>query len=204
MVKQGGQGISQSEAVKMASEKAVFSPADRIKELNEVDKDVAQILKSAGLAIQSLTNNASQAPEDLDTGSSVTVGTLDARKKAFKAACSQYFALVSSVDVKLRRQVYALEEASIIRAEPTISLKAGDSMVSGAGTVAQPTPGNVNPLETSWLNSRKDTVGKDKEAELWAEASRFMKSVASKGGNGCHNPSAAQADADGKQAMEVD
>ncbi|EZF34085.1 hypothetical protein TMEN_9804 [Trichophyton mentagrophytes] len=188
----------------MASEKAVFSPADRINELNEVDKDVAQILQSAGLAIQSLTNNTSLPRGELETGSLTTDASLDSRKKAFKSACSQYFALVSSVDVKLRRQVYALEEASIIRAEPTISFKAGDSMVAGAGATAQLSPGTVNPLETSWLNSRKDTVGKDKEAELWAEASRFMKSVASKKGNENPDSSAAQADAGGKQAMDVD
>ncbi|EEQ33093.1 hypothetical protein McanMca71_003804 [Microsporum canis] len=187
----------------MASDKVVFSPADRIKELNEVDKDVAQILQSAGLAIQSLTNSASQAPEISETSGSPIEGSLDARKKAFKAACSRYFALVSSVDVKLRRQVYALEEASIIRAEPTVPLKTGDVMVGGTGTVSQSSSGTVNPLETSWLNSRKDTVGKDKEAELWAEASRFMKSVASKAQNNDDNPSA-PADAGGKQAMDMD
>lgn len=77
-------------------------------------------------------------------------------------------------------------------------------MVAGAGATTQLSPGTVNPLETSWLNSRKDTVGKDKEAELWAEASRFMKSVTSKKGNENPDSSAAQADAGGKQAMDVD
>ncbi|KAK2875201.1 hypothetical protein FQN49_001694 [Arthroderma sp. PD_2] len=186
----------------MASNEEVFSPADRIKQLNEIDNDVAQILQSAGLAIQSLTNSASQAPGSSETGVPTTEGALEARKKAFKTACSQYFALVSSVDVKLRRQVYALEEASIIRPESTVSIKAGDSMVGGTSTAAQSSSGTVNPLETSWLNSRKDTVGKDKEAELWAEASKFMKSIASKAkDNSCPTGSA---DAGEKEDMEVD
>lgn len=40
----------------------------------------------------------------------------------------------------------------------------------GTGTAA----GTFNPLEISWLNSRKDTVGKDKEAESWAAAREFL------------------------------
>ncbi|KAF3484110.1 uncharacterized protein GIQ15_03434 [Arthroderma uncinatum] len=186
----------------MASNEEVFSPADRINQLNEIDKDVAQILQSAGLAIQALTNSPSQASGISETRESPVGGALEARKKAFKTACSQYFALVSSVDVKLRRQVYALEEASIIRAESTVPVKTGDGMVGGTGATAQSSSGTVNPLETSWLNSRKDTVGKDKEAELWAEASKFMKSVASKTQDNSH--SIGTADSGGKEGMEVD
>lgn len=34
-----------------------------------------------------------------------------------------------------------------------------------------------NSLDISRLNSRKDTVGKDKEAELWAAARQFVEQV---------------------------
>lgn len=85
----------------------------------------------------------------------------------FKEASSQYFALLSSIDVRLRRQVYALEEATIIRPD------------SGESTGGQ-TTGGGNQLDISWLNSRKDTVGKDKEAELWANASKFVTQLQSK------------------------
>lgn len=37
--------------------------------------------------------------------------------------------------------------------------------------------GAENPLDISWLNSRKDTVGKDKEAELWATARSFVEQM---------------------------
>ena len=95
-------------------------------------------------------------------------------------ATSQYFSLLSSVDVRLRRQVYALEEAGILEPESlianssfkseTTSGAAAGSSATAAGTAA----GSFNPLEISWLNSRKDTVGKDKEAESWAAAREFV------------------------------
>jgi hypothetical protein len=82
---------------------------------------------------------------------------------------------LSSIDVRLRRQVYALQEASLLGRET--ASRAGDSKSSrndpsaGAATVAE------NPLDISWLNSRKDTVGKDKEAELWAAARSFVEQL---------------------------
>lgn len=73
--------------------------------------------------------------------------------------------------MRLRRQVYALEEASILVPE-TSALRAGDGAgAGGAAAVA------ANPLDISWLNSRKDTVGKDKEAELWAAAREFVEQI---------------------------
>lgn len=76
--------------------------------------------------------------------------------------------------MRLRRQVYALEEASII--PPESASKAGEPATAsgGGGTGATST---TNPFEISWLNSRKDTVGKDKEAELWSEARDFVEKL---------------------------
>lgn len=57
--------------------------------------------------------------------------------------------------------------------------------------------GAANPLDISWLNSRKDTVGKDKEAELWAAARGFAEQVG--------NPTSTElVKAKGGQKMEVD
>jgi Mediator complex protein len=80
--------------------------------------------------------------------------------------------------VRLRRQVYALEEAGIL--EPESSTANGSfksetgSGAAGPATTAGTAAGSFNPLEISWLNSRKDTVGKDKEAESWAAAREFV------------------------------
>jgi hypothetical protein len=125
---------------------------------------VTKLIHAAGLAVQALTNSKHES-------STSTNDSLESRKAAFKAATSQYFALLSSIDVRLRRQVYALEEASILA--PDSASKASDA--AGSSSVAA--PGTINPLEISWLNSRKDTVGKDKEAELWAAAREFITEV---------------------------
>ncbi|OJJ62201.1 hypothetical protein ASPSYDRAFT_55118 [Aspergillus sydowii CBS 593.65] len=140
----------------------VFTSADRIRQLNEIDKDVAKLIHSAGLAIQALTNARSNDPSSADN-------SVDSHKARFKEATSQYFALLSSIDVRLRRQVYALEEASILVPD---SSKTGD--LSGSAAAAA---GASNPLDVSWLNSRKDTVGKEKEAELWAAARQFVERI---------------------------
>ena len=145
-------------------------------------QDVAKLINSAGLAIQGLTNAKSDDPTSTTTNNS-----LDTHKTNFKEATSQYFALLSSIDVRLRRQVYALEEASILA--PESASRAGDTAGAGGGAA-----GASNPLDISWLNSRKDTVGKEKEAELWAAAREFMEK------NGNKPP----AKAEGEQRMDVD
>ncbi|RAK74815.1 mediator of RNA polymerase II transcription subunit 11 [Aspergillus fijiensis CBS 313.89] len=157
----------------------IFTSADRIRQLNEIDKDVAQLIHSAGLAIQALTNART-------TDSPAENNSLAAHKTRFKEATSQYFALLSSIDVRLRRQVYALEEAGILAPETAATAtnpRTGELAGAGAAAAAA----SSNPLDVSWLNSRKDTVGKDKEAELWAAAREFVEQLAR------HGPSSATA-----------
>ncbi|KAF3393803.1 hypothetical protein F1880_004905 [Penicillium rolfsii] len=146
-----------------------FTSADRIRQLNEIDQDVAKLLQSAGLAMQALTNTEPDSDSPFD-------GSLESHKALFKEATAKYFSLLSSIDVRLRRQVYALEEASL---SPDMGSKAGDASGAGAGAVGAvgAGAGATNPLDISWLNSRKDTVGKDKEAELWAAARGFVEQL---------------------------
>ncbi|KAI1925914.1 hypothetical protein LOZ65_002726 [Ophidiomyces ophidiicola] len=161
-----------------------FSAADRIRQLNEIDQDVAKLLHAAGLAVQALTNAPLPTDNPSQTASSSSEkNVLDAHKDAFKEASSQYFSLLSSIDVRLRRQVYALEEASIIR--PESAVKAGEGVGIGA---VPPAPGSTNPLEISWLNTRKDTVEKEKEALLWADAREFVLELKSKTTDGGPKP----------------
>lgn len=128
---------------------------------------MAKLIHSAGLAIQALTD---AKPSDDSSGNNAS--TIDVHKNRFQEATLQYFALLSSIDVRLRRQVYALEEASILAPDSTAS-RTGDGTGAGGGA----TGGAANPLDISWLNSRKDTVGKDKEAELWASAREFVEGI---------------------------
>lgn len=123
------------------------------------------MLHSAGLAIQALTNTKSDSETPSD-------GSLESHKAQFKEATAKYFSLLSSIDVRLRRQLYAVEEASLFSTD-SVSKDAAGAGASAVGAVGAGS-GATNPLDVSWLNSRKDTVGKDKEAELWAAAKGFV------------------------------
>ncbi|PYH49996.1 mediator of RNA polymerase II transcription subunit 11 [Aspergillus saccharolyticus JOP 1030-1] len=173
----------------------VFTSADRIRQLNEIDKDVAKLIHSAGLAIQALTNTRT-------TDSPQEDNSLASHKTRFKEATSQYFALLSSIDVRLRRQVYAFEEAGILAPE-TAATATNPRTGELAGAAAAAAAASSNPLDISWLNSRKDTVGKDKEAELWAAAREFAEQLT------LHKPSSALAGQEAKpederEDMDVD
>ena len=87
---------------------------------------------------------------------------LDEKKDEFRDAASEYFATLSYIDVNLRRQIYALEEANIIPANNT------DARLRNQGSTSM-TP-SFGSLDVSWLNSRNDKVDKDMEAEIWSRA----------------------------------
>lgn len=71
--------------------------------------------------------------------------------------------------------MYALEEAGLIL--PRASPGARRAAAVATDIVKE---GGINPLDTGWLNGRKDSVGKDKEAELIAETRRFVAEEAEK------------------------
>lgn len=165
---------------------SIFSASDRIKQLNNIDKDVAKLLQSAGLALKALTKPMASAPAEGLPSQPVSP---EQQRESFTAATSQYFALLSSVDVNLRRQIYALEEAEILPAEvvtkglPTslavssasqANSPNASSLGTGGGAKGVIIGGGLGNLDVGWLNSRNDNVGKEMNAELWAEAERFV------------------------------
>ncbi|KAI9850672.1 MAG: hypothetical protein M1830_006973 [Pleopsidium flavum] len=162
------------------------SSAERIKQLNTIDKDITRLLNSAGLAVKALTKTRQLSTEDEPLSAS-----LGSHKAAFTSAASQYFSLLSSIDVRLRRQIYALEEADIIFAEASTkesqtssALPAAFVALGGGNTVppssqvslekSSTAASGTGNLDVGWLNSRNDAVGKEMEAELWAKARDFV------------------------------
>ena len=137
------------------------------------------MLHSAGLAIKALTCQTGSNRED-------NQALISRKKDSFTAATSEYFSLLSSIDVRLRRQVYALEEANIIQAETfPREVQSGSSTqqalsVLGGGINAPSsqslkdrtasTNSGLGNLDVGWLNSRNDKVGKEMEAECWEKA----------------------------------
>ena len=137
------------------------------------------MLHSAGLAIKALTCQKSSSRED-------DQATISQEKDSFTTATSEYFSLLSSIDVRLRRQVYALEEANIIQAETfprevqsgastqqSLSVPAGGINAPSSQSLKDrtaPTNGGLGNLDVGWLNSRNDKVGKEMEVECWGKA----------------------------------
>jgi hypothetical protein len=118
------------------------------------------MLQAAGEAIQALANHSPEkdGPPRSDE---------DARA-AFTNATSRYFSLLSSVDVNLRRQIWALEEANIVApGSAEKDNQAGKEKMTTDVTI-------LGSLDVGWLNSRNDNVGKEMEAELWEKASSLV------------------------------
>ncbi|KAH0542549.1 hypothetical protein FGG08_003054 [Glutinoglossum americanum] len=157
----------------------------------DVSKDVASLLRAAGQAVKSLTNQppfTSEGPV-----------TIDAHKESFSKATATYFSLLSSINVRLRRQIYALEEADIIASDsaskdnlttgsaPAFG-SAGSSGVSGAAVQAgggEISGIGLGNLDVGWLNSRSDIVGREMEGEIWNKAREFLERLerGNSGGN---------------------
>jgi hypothetical protein len=167
-----------------------FSKAERIQQLNDIDKvtpiyyllsvfllnhlqSITQLLQSAGLAIKTLT--ATQSPPS-------TPAPTD-RREAFQEASNSYLTTLQSVDVRLRRQIYGLEEADIIPAEKAKAKgKEGPGIMGrGGGRPAEAEKvvdeGGMGKLDIGWLNSRSGRVGRDMEAELWEKAKGFLEGL---------------------------
>lgn len=107
---------------------------------------------------------------------------------------AQYFSLLSSIDVRLRRQIYALEEADILSPSSSAVEKVEFQLPGNQGSTAalgssQRSSGaggkggvGMGLLDMEWLNSRNDSVGKEMEAELWKELEGLVEGVENKMG----------------------
>jgi hypothetical protein len=121
-----------------------YTPSERIAELNDIDKSVSELLSSAAEAVGLLSNstqNVTPVPK-----------TLAAAQARFTKASSTYFSTLSAIEVRLRRQVYALEEAGLVEEGTEKDNKAGRAL--GSTDVARRGGGALDP---SWLNARADT-----------------------------------------------
>jgi hypothetical protein len=175
------------------------STADRIRELTDINSDVATMLTSAGLAINALTNRPLNAiDDDNDTNMEDTrePATLNARKQAFQKNTKDFYDNLHAVTARLRRQAYALEEAGIITPEAatlsSISVKSAKPPPTQPGRGPQQpieqqperlTNGGLGNQDIGWLNSRGNRVGADKEKELVEDAKKLLEDLLESGDN---------------------
>lgn len=175
-----------------------FTKAERIQQLNDIDKSITTLLHSAGLALKTLTS------QPQTTSSS----TSPQKREIFIQTSDAYLKTLHSVDVLMRRQIYGLEEASIvppILTKPKLSEQSAYKMGLGDPEPPPRTPeerrlreekmkrlemerieenmnlnlkeGGMGKLDKGWLNTRSARVERDLEAELWRETRAFLESI---------------------------
>ncbi|KAI9668701.1 MAG: hypothetical protein M1829_005314 [Trizodia sp. TS-e1964] len=160
-----------------------FSAAERIKQLNDVDKDIVGLLRTAGQAVKALAGSL-----PLSEGSPSSSESLQKHKEVFKGAVSSYFSLLDSINAQTRRQIYALEEADIIPADVATTtgsvMPAALAAMSGAAATGEPGGieakdpsvclASLGNLDVGWLNSRGNAVENDMEAEIWSKIRKVL------------------------------
>ncbi|EXJ91568.1 hypothetical protein A1O3_00116 [Capronia epimyces CBS 606.96] len=152
-----------------------LTPANRIAELNQIDHSISTLLSAASDAVGILSNSPTSEAQRNE------LKTLESARSAFTAAAEIYFSTLSSIEVRLRRQVYALEEAELIRPGNDRDAKRGRALGGDSGL----TRVGGGPLDPSWLNARAtDKVGTSMRRELLAQAREFVERVAQPSRNG--------------------
>ncbi|KAK3110705.1 hypothetical protein LTR53_014733 [Teratosphaeriaceae sp. CCFEE 6253] len=156
-----------------------FTPAMRIRELNDISSSVAETLRHMGETIRALS------PSTHGGGDSA-----DARKSTFDEHLKAAYEGVQAFQARMKRQAYALEEAGIIAPDATAQTTAGSQQQQQPQGVAPgrggPAPvavaeleritnGGLGQLDVGWLNSRGNKVGVEKEAELLQEAESLLR-----------------------------
>jgi len=138
------------------------SPEDRIKELNAIDHDISRLLACASKAIGLLPNEKYDEPNP----------RLEDVKKKFLEASSDYHTILSDIEIHMRRNIYALDEAGLIAkgtkqdADRATSMNEDQTSRRAGG----------GPLDSSWLNARaKDSIGQGIKREVLDETKEFLK-----------------------------
>lgn len=174
------------------AQQTTITPSERIRELSEINNDVANLLSSAGQAIHALTNRPLNMHRDEDTRMNDGGNGLEAHKEAFEYNTNEFFEGLQGVMARLRRQAYALEEAGIITPDrafgndPPKATPPQQQGLRNAGPQISKEQkldperiknGGLGNFDVGWLNSRGNKVGAEKEAELIKEAKELLEQV---------------------------
>lgn len=150
-----------------ADQSKIITPAQRIAELNNIDGNISVLLEAASEAMGILANKRSE---------NVPFATLEAQQGRFAKAANTYFSTLSSIEVNLKRQVYALEEAGLIREGLDKDAKRAKTADGGVESAV-----GGGPLDPSWLNARADRAIEHKlQREIIDEVKTFLASTNSK------------------------
>lgn len=148
-----------------------FTVEENIQQLNEIDKSIVQLMSHTATALNALTIPSISATPS--ASKEVPKPSIDsgAQKEAFREATDSFLTTLHTIDVKLKRQILALEEAGIVnlanpqRQDPNAPPKA---LLKPNGV------GGIGNLDVGWLNSRGPRVERDMESELWSKAKDIL------------------------------
>jgi hypothetical protein len=148
------------------------------------------------LILQSISDllEAAAKPMIILANSSTTKRTdLESQKTAFTEVTTSYFSRLSNIDVRLRRNVYALEEAGLVPpGDQHRDRRRGEAAVHNDESRA----GGNGLLDSSWLAARSgDSVSRGMDEEIWADARKLVEHLEAKMSD--ERP-------DGGEDMEVD
>ncbi|OIW29480.1 hypothetical protein CONLIGDRAFT_643579 [Coniochaeta ligniaria NRRL 30616] len=182
---------------------APFTKQELIQQLAEIDNDITLLLSHTGTAIQSLaqpiTSPSSTSPDGSSPAAAAADNTIanlnpEERLATFKNSMNAFMATLHSVDVRLKRQIWGLEEAGIVTLKRAsregadgASGGGGNAVVGsgggGSGAAAVKTNlepdgvGKIGGLDVGWLNARSSKVERDMEAELWTGMRKHLEGV---------------------------
>jgi Mediator complex protein len=105
------------------------------------------------------------------------------QEETFKSAMNDMLTTLHRVDVLMKRQIWALEEAGIIKlaAAERVTVDA-EAKLLAKSSLEPNGVGSIGNLDVGWLNSRSSKVERDMEAELWGRARKLLERVASPDG----------------------
>ncbi|CAK7267700.1 hypothetical protein SEPCBS119000_002684 [Sporothrix epigloea] len=136
-----------------------FTLTERFEQLAEIDNDIIKLLSLANGTVLPLLTPVDTAPDSHAISANSTGNDTESRVTSFKEAMDSFLTTLHAVDVRLKRQIWGLEEAGII------SLKESKS----TGVSLEPNGvGDIGTLDIGLLNSTSSKIDREMEAELWA------------------------------------
>ncbi len=162
-----------------------FTPAERIRQLGDIDKDITSLLTHLSSAMRALATPPGNTVQPNTTNALSVTDTDTDPLSAFQQAQFAFFNTVDRVDKQLTRQILALEEAGIITLRNNA---AANNNAANGGQDQEPGPlhdakakaaaagpkrlepdgmGRYGNLDVGKLNLASSTVERDMEGELW-------------------------------------
>lgn len=136
-------------------------------------------MELTGGAIRSLGKQAPPTTDEQNAQSAQPL-TAEEQTQAFQDNMERFLSTLHSVNVRLKRQIWGLEEAGILKDKP----KDDDGNAGPRPSLEPNGLGMIGNLDVGWLNSRSNQVEREMEAELWTKARKHLETMAATSGAG--------------------